>query len=101
MQEGRMGLFPNLLSQDPILVVPVIIGSKINFSYEVPTGSHAKLAVYSANGMRLATLANGDKLDGRQEVTWGAFSHGSGMYVFELETGKEKAVQRAVFLKNE
>ncbi|RJP73436.1 MAG: T9SS C-terminal target domain-containing protein [Candidatus Zixiibacteriota bacterium] len=67
--------------------------------YQLPTPGHVSLRVYDTAGREVATLVNGWREAGRQEVTFDGSGLPSGMYFARLSLGDFTQTQKLVLLK--
>jgi hypothetical protein len=83
---------------------PNPLNPSTTISFSLPGKSHVSLAVYSARGQLVRTLAAGDFNGGRYQVHWdGADSRGrrvaSGVYFYRLQAGDTMLTRKLVVLK--
>ncbi|MCK9995668.1 MAG: T9SS type A sorting domain-containing protein, partial [Candidatus Krumholzibacteria bacterium] len=76
--------------------------TKIDFA--LPESQHVKLAVFSIDGRRIATLKNETMPAGRYTVTWtGRDDQGglvaSGIYFYRIQAGDFSRIQKMTLLK--
>ncbi|MBD3221688.1 hypothetical protein GF314_10640 [bacterium] len=72
--------------------------------FDLPRPVDVRVTVFTADGRRVATLADGPHPAGRQSVTWEGRDHagramGSGTYVYVVEAGGERRLGRLTLLK--
>jgi|GEM_PF-699695 len=73
-------------------------------SYRIPEREHVRLTIYNTLGEKVATLVNGTRSAGMNQVEWDARDkHGtavpSGVYFYRLETDGYTQVRRMVLLR--
>ncbi|MBI5726226.1 MAG: T9SS type A sorting domain-containing protein, partial [Ignavibacteriales bacterium] len=67
--------------------------------FAVPERAHVVLSVYNQLGEKVAELANGVMESGFHNVSWNAANFTSGVYFYELKTGKFSSVKKLVLMK--
>ncbi|MBI2420364.1 MAG: T9SS type A sorting domain-containing protein [Ignavibacteriales bacterium] len=68
-------------------------------SFTLPERLAVSLSIYNQLGQQVAALLNGEKEAGSHTVTWHAGSLVSGVYFYEIKTGKYRAVKKLLLLK--
>ncbi len=68
-------------------------------TYQLPYPQKAELAVYNLLGQKVAVLASGFMLPGRQTVTWNAGDYPSGVYWICLQAEQMNDVKKIVVVK--
>ncbi len=72
---------------------------RTSISFQMPSTSLARLAVYDMLGREVAVLVNGVTSTGRHEVTFDASKLASGLYLYALEAGGTRITRTMVLLK--
>jgi hypothetical protein len=67
--------------------------------FDVPVQSSARLRIYNALGMEVATLISGSVGPGRHAVAWNAAGFSSGTYYCRFQAGSRVAVRRLLVVK--
>jgi hypothetical protein len=67
--------------------------------YTLPLASQVKLSVYDVQGRNVATLVDGMRDGGVQEVTWDASGLASGIYLCRLTVGSSSQVLKMMLIK--
>jgi hypothetical protein len=68
-------------------------------SYQLPADSYVSLNVYSTSGKLVATLVEGWRAAGTQEVTFDGSNLASGVYVYHLTAGDFAASGKMILMK--
>ncbi|MCX6640219.1 MAG: T9SS type A sorting domain-containing protein [bacterium] len=68
-------------------------------TYTLPAATRVKLSVYNISGSLLATLVDGFRDAGVQQVTFNAAELPSGIYLARVESGSCSSVQKLVLMK--
>jgi hypothetical protein len=61
--------------------------SSTNISFRITDEAFVSITIFNANGMKIATLMNENKLPGTYSVSWNAKNCTSGLYFYQLKTG--------------
>lgn len=82
-------------------VFPNPVADHMTVSFSLPTSdNHVDIALYDMMGQRIQTVAQGQFEDGYHEVQWSS-NEGqrptSGLYLLQIRTNDDRAVQRVVF----
>jgi len=67
--------------------------------FALPTDAKTTLSVYNMLGAKVATLVDGFQPAGYYKVQFDASEFGSGMYVYVIESGTSRKVQKMTLLK--
>lgn len=67
--------------------------------YGIPEESHVRLVVYDLRGSSVATLVNGFQSAGMHRVSFDASDLAAGTYLYVLETGDQRIVNRMLLVK--
>ena len=97
------GLYPNCWRMRPDTPQPNPFSGASRISYELPTTSHSRVAIYDLMGSRIASLVNRVESAGRHEVAWdGRDSRGlpvaAGIYIVKLSAGSQHAKAKLIAL---
>jgi hypothetical protein len=68
-------------------------------TFNLPQGSPVRVRVFSILGEEVATLVNGSMTAGQHQVTFDAGTHGSGVYIYQLEAGRFVSARKMMFIK--
>jgi hypothetical protein len=68
-------------------------------AFSLPTGGPLEVAIYNSSGQKVATLANGYRVAGLQQMTWDAGGLPSGVYFACLQTPAKQQIQKLLLLK--
>ncbi|MCH7878155.1 MAG: T9SS type A sorting domain-containing protein [candidate division Zixibacteria bacterium] len=68
-------------------------------NYTVPRKAQVTLAVYNLLGQRVTTLVSAELPAGNHTVTWDASDVASGIYFYQLKSGRTKITKKALLLK--
>ncbi|GAB4299453.1 MAG: hypothetical protein Kow0098_25980 [Ignavibacteriaceae bacterium] len=71
--------------------------TKISFS--IPENSEVSLIVYNVLGQEVSTLVEGVKAAGRYEVEFDASGLSSGIYYYQLKSGKYESTRKMILLR--
>jgi hypothetical protein len=80
-------------------ILPNPFNPTTTISYELRTASDVKVSVYDVAGNLVATLVDGWREAGRQEVTFDGSQHGSGLYFVKMQAEGQTSTQKLVLLK--
>lgn len=88
----------------PLTLFPNPFNPRVQVGFELADSATAQLAVHDARGRRVTVLHQGPLASGRQVFHWdGRDSAGhlmpAGVYVFQLDTGREVRLGKAVLAK--
>jgi len=89
-----MAAKPQLLGNYPN---PFNAETTIRFS--LPKKANVHLELYSSEGVRVATLADGTYSAGITEIKWNAKSNPPGIYLIRFVTDKTVEIKKAIFIK--
>jgi hypothetical protein len=73
---------------------PNPFGERINFSLEIEMRAYVNIEIYTLNGQKVMSLANGEYNKGTHQFNWDGSNMPSGMYIYKIqmddqfETGK-------------
>ncbi len=68
-------------------------------SFTLPENSHVKLSIYNLLGAKVAELLNENLESGNHSVQWNAAGYQSGVYFYELNSGKFRSMKKLILLK--
>ena len=68
-------------------------------SFGLPERTQVVLSVYNQLGEKVAVLINGERESGYHGVEWNAANLPSGIYFYQLKTGKYRAVKKLLLMK--
>jgi hypothetical protein len=68
-------------------------------NYFIPSQGNVKLEVYNILGQKVATLVNEVKPSGRYSVEFNAGRYSSGIYIYQLTSGKNTLTRKMLLLK--
>jgi hypothetical protein len=78
---------------------PNPFNSQTVFSFRLPVSSHLTLKVYDMLGQEVATLVSEDRKAGTYSVQWDASAVASGVYIYQLSTGKKISTRKMLLLR--
>ena len=72
--------------------------------FGLPEDGNVKITIYSINGQKVITLAEGSYSKGYHEIKWNGInstgnSVSNGIYIYELKTGNQRLIKKMVFAK--
>ena len=67
--------------------------------FDLPERSHVSLVVYDILGRRVKVLLDGEVEAGTHRVTFDSSDLPSGVYLYQLQTEKFKAIKKMIILK--
>jgi len=75
-----------------------------NISFTIQHDSNVELSIFNIKGQKITTLINEQIQKGKHSITWSGVDSnnepvGSGIYLYKLKTGNQKAVKRMLLLK--
>jgi len=94
---GKAALRPRALTLEQNYPNPFNPATQIDFS--LPVGAKTTLTVYNILGQKVRVLVNRMLAAGEYHITFSAKSLASGMYVYELRSGKKILKRRMLLLK--
>ncbi len=68
-------------------------------TYSIKNQSNVRLSIYSVNGQKIATLANGPMSAGRHSVSFDGSNYASGVYFYRFESAVMKKSGKILLLK--
>lgn len=68
-------------------------------SFSLPERAKVTLNIYNQLGEKVAVLANGEKTPGSHTVEWNGANMPSGIYFYQLQTEKYRAVKKLLLMK--
>ncbi len=71
--------------------------TKIKFA--LPERAKVNLSIFNVLGEKVAELVNGEVETGYHETQWNATSHPSGIYLYQLTTGRFREVRKMIMIK--
>ncbi|MCL4305867.1 T9SS type A sorting domain-containing protein [bacterium] len=78
---------------------PNPFNASTNITFSIPDANFATLKVYNLLGQEVATLFEGWQPTGKQTVTFDASDASSGVYLYELSSGKSSMSRRMILLR--
>ncbi len=77
---------------------------RVNFSFDLPAGAHARLAVYDLRGRQITTLVDGVLAEGNHTTSWDGRDHSgrsvpAGVYLAIMTSGDTRSTQKIVLAK--
>ncbi len=93
---GELARQPENLS---VSIQPNPFNPSTAISYRLQTADYVSLKVYDSAGRLVATLAEGRREAGEQQITFDGSSLPSGIYFLRLTAGDYQAVQKLVLMK--
>jgi surface antigen len=83
------------------LEVRTVVGlaGRVPIRYSIPREDDVKLAVYDANGRRVAVLADGRKRPGCYESAWDSRGHASGVYFCMLTADRQRVARKLLLVR--
>jgi hypothetical protein len=80
-------------------VYPNPFNPSTTISFDVPSPSDVKIAVYDIMGRRVADLVNGTVNAGSHQLSWSCPDCAAGIYMVTMTSGEFQAVTKALFIK--
>jgi len=68
-------------------------------NYTLPEKANIVLSIFNQLGEKVAVLANDEKAAGTHSVKWNAGNFASGVYFYELKTGKYSVTKKLILMK--
>lgn len=68
-------------------------------SFALPERAQVVLSIYNQLGEKVAVLINGERESGYHNVEWNATNMTSGIYFYQLQTGKYRAAKKLLLIK--
>lgn len=72
---------------------------KTTITYQLSVESQVELAIFNANGEKIATLVSEHQAAGKKRVEWNAAEQASGVYFCRLTTNGYEKIKKLVFVK--
>ncbi|HET9137086.1 MAG TPA: T9SS type A sorting domain-containing protein [Candidatus Kapabacteria bacterium] len=85
---------PSIVKSDRLRLASVFpnpsTGTDIHFNYYAPEATHASLVLYSTDGKKVATIWNGELIEGSSIETASLKNIAAGAYILSLETSEAR-----------
>jgi Secretion system C-terminal sorting domain len=82
-----------------LTIFPNPFNPEATISFNLPTQSEVKLAIYNLKGQLVETLINSNMQPGTHTTTWAPQSTSSGIYLLKLQHDKNQEVRKLILLK--
>jgi len=78
---------------------PNPFNSQTTIEFDLPEKVNVKLVVYNVLGQEVAVLVDGEMNEGKHRVKFDAGNLPSGVYIYELRSGRYRSVKKMVLMK--